>query len=300
MSIAIDAPVEIAGIQFGNALMNGAYIGSKTLGDATVLANATCGAIVVGSISIQPRKANVGQGYWPHKERIYSLNSFGMPNGGMPYFKKNLPLIADIAHAQGKPLIANLAGFSNEEFVTLVALAQDSGADMAELNFGCPNVWEAGQQKHIISYHPKLVEETLKYISQCNPKIKLSVKISPLPPDLLRDVSKVIADSHIIQAVTATNSQPNASISTGTGATGKNMLAGLSGRALKPISLGVVTQLRDLLPRDIDIVGCGGVSTANDVRDYLSAGAKAVQIATALVEEGTSAFEKILFQAKRF
>jgi dihydroorotate dehydrogenase (fumarate) len=297
----IGSPLHISEIKLGNVIMNGAYIGSKTLQDVAYLANSASGAVVVGSISVKPRKSNPGQGYWLHKERFYSLNSYGLPNGGIPYFKTKLPLMVNLAHAQQKPLIANLIGFSKEEFVTLITLAQDSGVDMAELNFGCPNVWDGGQQKQIISYHASLVKEMLEHIRKHNPKIPLSVKISPLPPDSLYEVAQAIIASDIVQVVTATNSYPNASPTTGTGGDdGSNeVLAGLAGRALKPISIGVVKQLRDMLPSRIAIIGCGGVSSANDVRDYLAAGAKAVQIATALVDNGAATFDKILYQAAR-
>lgn len=296
----IDAPVTIANVTFGNALMNGAYIGSKTLADVKRLAETKSGAIVVGSISVEPRTANPGQGYWRHKEGIYSLNSFGMPNGGLPYFEKHLPAMTKIAHAHNKPLIANVIGFSKEEFASLVSLAQRSGADIVELNFGCPNVWANGKQKQIVSYHAELVQDILRHIGRVS-GIMVCVKISPLPPDTLQEVSRVIADSGNVQIVTATNSSPNASLSTGTrmSASDKNVLAGLTGRALKPTSLGVVRQLRELLPEDIKIIGCGGISSANDVVDYLAAGASAIQIATALVDEGVTAFDKILLPQQK-
>jgi dihydroorotate dehydrogenase (fumarate) len=220
-----------------------------------------------------------------------------MPNGGMPYFKKHLPAMVAMAHAQNKPLIANIVGFSNQEFVELVRLVESAGADMAELNFGCPNVWEGGAQKRILSYHAALVTETLTLLKKSKPHIPLSVKISPLPPDILREVCAAIADSRIVQAITATNSYPNALTATGTKTGDEEVLAGLTGRALKPISLGVVKQLHALLPSSVAIIGCGGISSYNDVQDYLSAGAQAVQIATTLVDEGPSVFEKILFQA---
>jgi dihydroorotate dehydrogenase (fumarate) len=298
MRLSANSAVKIAGIRFSNRLMNGAYIGSKTIEDVEALANSAASAIVVGSISVKPRKQNSGQGYWLHKERFFSLNSYGLPNGGMPYFKTRLPKMVKIAHAHSKPLIANIVGFSNEEFAELVIFAENSGADMVELNFGCPNVWDHGKQKRIISYHPTLVHETLETIKKQKPAIKISVKISPLPPDILREVSQVITDSKIVQSVTATNSYPNAFITKG--ARGANepsdVLAGLAGRALKPISVGVVKQLRELLPKRIAIIGVGGISTANDVEDYLMAGANAVQIASALKDDGLSVFEKILFQ----
>src|SRR5579872_2261882 len=149
----INAAAHVAGLRLANPLMNGAYIHSKTLEDVEILAQSACSAIVVGTITVKPRKPNPGQGYWLHKERFYSLNSFGLPNGGVPYFKVHLPRMVETAHAAGKPLIANVVGFTNEEFAALVVLAERSGADMAELNFGCPNVWDGGTQKRIISYH---------------------------------------------------------------------------------------------------------------------------------------------------
>ncbi len=274
--------------------MNGAYIGSKTTEDMQVLINSQAGAVVVGSISVKPRKANTGPGYWRHKKDFYSLNSYGMPNGGIAYFTTELPKIVKLAHANNKPLIANIVGFANQEFVQLIALAQESGCDMVELNLSCPNVWDAGKQKRIISYHADLVKELLDAITASRPHIKISAKISPLPPDTLREVAGVIAESGVVSAVVATNSYPNALVDVNTRLADEQSLAGITGPALKPISLGVVKQLSELLPHTIDIVGCGGIGSIDDLNDYLAAGAKAVQVVTALVEEGTQLFERLV------
>jgi dihydroorotate dehydrogenase (fumarate) len=290
--------VKIGGVQLGNVLMNAAYIHSKTLQDVEALASSAAGAMVVGSISVKPRGRNPGQGYWRHKERFFSLNSFGLPNGGIPYFAKNLPKMVRLAHENNKPLIANVVGFAKEDYAQLVPFVEQLGADMAELNFGCPNVWDGGKQKRIISYHASLVRDTLDAIAKQNPTIKISVKISPLPPDILQEVAAVVAESRIVHAVTACNSYPNAAITSGAQGAGgpSDVLAGLTGRALKPISLGVIRQLRAILPKRIDIIGAGGIYTANDVQDYLDAGAKSVQIASALTDDGLSVFDKILYQ----
>ncbi len=275
-----------------NPLMNGAYIGSKTIEDMKLLIDSAAGAIVVGSISVKPRLANKGQRYWQHKGGMYALNSFGMPNRGMPYFEKALPKIVKMAHVKNKLVIANVVGFSKQEFVELIQLAERSGADIVELNFGCPNVWEKGQQKQILSYNPDLVREYLEFIRNTKPKIKIAVKISPLPPDALKALAVVMAESGVVDIVTATNSYPNTASSAGTNSHSAD-LAGLTGRALKPISLGVVKQLRDLLPKNIAIIGCGGISSVDDVRDYIKAGAEAVQVVTGLLDHGPAIFSKI-------
>jgi dihydroorotate dehydrogenase len=285
--------IEVAGLTLQNRVMNAAYIGSKSAEDLEILINARSGGVVVGSITTQPRTMNPGHGYWRHNEGFYSLNSYGMPNGGLGYYKNELPKIVKFAHTNDKPVIVNIAGFSDDEYMQLIELAQTSGADMVELNLGCPNVWKNGQQKSIMSYHPTLVKNLLGHIGKSKPHIKLAAKISPLPPDILREVAGVIIDSKIVNAVVATNSYPNAAISTGTKIKNEEGFAGMTGRALKPISLGVVKQLYSQLPSNIDIIGCGGISSLNDVNDYLSAGAKAVQIATALIDEGPDIFKTL-------
>lgn len=294
----LTSPATVAGIHFKGRLMNGAYVGSKNLEDIERLTNSSAHALVVGSISVKPRQLNTLHGYWRHREKFLALNSFGMPNGGLPYFEQYLPEMARLSHDHKKPLIANVVGFSDEDFIRLIRLAQVAGCDMAELNLGCPNVWDGGIQKQIISYHPRLIKNLLDAIVKHQFTIPLSLKISPLPPDLLREVCVIVSNSGIVQAITATNTYPNAALTSGTKThKDEGLLAGLSGRALKPISLGMVSQLRQLLPSSIDIIGCGGISSANDVTDYLAAGAKVVQIATTLVDEGPAVFDKILFQA---
>lgn len=204
--------------------------------------------------------------------------------------------MAELVHDYGKPLIANLVAFTNDDYEPLIALAEEAGVDLIELNLGCPNVWEGGSQKRIVSYHADMAREVLTSVTKCLGKAKIMVKISPLPPDILDEVTKVIIESGIVAAITATNSYPNAYVTKGArgDAEPTDRLVGLSGRALKPISLGVVKQLSQTLPPYIDIIGCGGVSTAGDVEDYLAAGAKAVQVASALKDEGLSVFAKIL------
>lgn len=286
--------IRVAGLNLENHLMNAAYIGSKTTKDLKTLLNSSCAAVVVGSISVKPRAQNPGPGYWKHKEGFYALNSYGMPNGGLPYYVNELPKIVQYARARKKLVIANIVGFSTAEFIDLLILAETSGVDIAELNLGCPNAWEAGHQKQIMSYHARLVADLLSVIKVYKPKVKISVKISPLPPDILKEVSQVIIDSKIVHAVVATNSYPNALVNTGTRLNDEEDIAGLTGRALKPISLGVVKQLRDLLPRSIDIIGCGGIYSKNDINDYMAAGSSAVQLATALIDVGPSIFDELL------
>ncbi|MDO8689551.1 MAG: hypothetical protein Q7R39_06000, partial [Dehalococcoidia bacterium] len=253
----------------------------------------------------------------------FSLNSLGMPNPGAAYYEKHLPAMAALAHDADKPLLVSVAGFTPHEYGELAAVAFDGGADAVELNLGCPNVWQVEQQKPIFDFDPStsgvtypagatterqkpiacfdppLVAEILRCVeSRVGSEARVAVKISPFSdPFALGEVAGVIAHYEWVKAVTTTNTFPNAfayddagqpMISPGGG------LAGLGGPALKPIGLGQVRQLRSLLPERIQIIGVGGVSHGRDVREYLRAGAAAVQIATAYLERYERVFSTLL------
>lgn len=122
-------------------------------------------------------------------------------------------------------------------------------------------------------------------------------------PKNLADVAKVIAADPLVRFVTTSNTFPNgfgyddqgsSLINADAGDGTMIQLGGVSGVALKHIALGQVRQLRQLLPPHIDIIGMGGVRTARDVQDFLKAGATAVAITTALLEEGPTIFQRIL------
>jgi dihydroorotate dehydrogenase (NAD+) catalytic subunit len=62
---------------------------------------------------------------------------------------------------------------------------------------------------------------------------------------------------------------------------------GLSGPAIRPLALRCVAEVRAHLP-DVEVIGCGGISTADDARTFLAAGATAVQVGTALLHDPTT------------
>ena len=80
----------------------------------------------------------------------------------------------------------------------------------------------------------------------------------------------------------------------GRAAIGGNGLAGLGGRALKPVALGHVRQLRSLLPGRVAVVGVGGVFCGRDATDFFRAGASGVQVGTACYAYGPGVFQDIV------
>ncbi len=273
----------------------------KTLEQVEKLARSASSAIVVGSLTDQPRAGNSGEAYYtsPH----FSLNSLGLPNGGWGYYRDNLLPMSRIAHDVGKPLIVSVAGFNRDEYLHLALAALTCGADFVELNLGCPNVWESGEQKRIPSLDPALTSSILDWVNT-NLEIahsgwgaRVSVKVSPVSdPYTLSRLAKSLVYSDF-EMVTACNTFPNGFAYDEKGMpaiTAGNGLAGVAGPALKPISLGQVRQLREHLPPEMAIIGVGGIASGQDVMDYLRLGALAVQVGTAYLDRGEVVFSDIL------
>jgi dihydroorotate dehydrogenase (fumarate) len=164
-------------------------------------------------------------------------------------------------------------------------LAAAGGADLVELNLGCPNVWDDGQQKRIMSFDPELVAGALRAASEAGAPV--GVKLSPLSdPVLLAEVAAATADAGA-RFVVSCNTFPNGLALRTDGRPAVDVgFGGVSGGAMKPIALGQISQLRAQLPEAVDLVGCGGVRGGDDVRDLLAVGAAAVGLATAFWDAG--------------
>lgn len=287
----------VAGIQLEHPLMNGAGT-CKMLEDVQKLSRSASAAIMVGSITVEPRTGNAGDVYWAGP--MFSLNSLGLPNRGAQYYKEVLPEMVAVAHGEGKPLFVSVAGFTPEEYTDLTELALVGGADLVEINLGCPNVWQGSTQKRIACFDSALVGDILRRVEKrVGVDGKISLKISPFSdPFALVELAQVIVASKVPKAVTTVNTFPNAfdfnglkpRITPGGG------LAGLAGAAMKPIGLGQVRQLWSFLPSSIEIIGVGGVTHGVDIREYRESGAVVVQVATAYLERHEQVFSTLLVE----
>lgn len=294
--------INLAGIKLEHFIMNAAGT-CKTLGGTEGvkrLVNSNTSVIMVGSFTLEKRVGNSGDVYDTQKG-LFSLNSMGLPNPGADYYRKYLPEMVKTAHEKGKPLFVSVAGFTPDEYAELASLSLKSGANLIELNLGCPNIWEGRQQKHIACFYPLIVEEILRCVEErVGEKAKISVKLSPFSnPSNLKDVAQVIERSELVKAVVSMNTFPNAFAYDESGKpliTPGGGLSGLAGPAIKPIGLGQIKQLRAFLPDRIDLVGVGGIVTAEDILDYLRVGAKAVQVATIFLDRGVEIFNELLFE----
>lgn len=279
-------------ISINPAVMNAACSVAKTIDDVVALAATNIGAITVGSITVAPRDGNpeprwyVGNGY--------AINSFGMPNGGAEFYKENLPEMIRIAHDTDKKFNLSVAGFNTAEYVQLAKIADEAHVDFLELNLGCPNVTVDGVQKPIASFDTDYINEIISSVKQVT-AIPLLIKLSPYSnPAELKNVANVLAEHHIAAVVTM-NTFPNSYESDEKGQPViASTFGGLSGQALRAISVGQVKQFRDALPPEIAVIGVGGCETLDDVKQYVNVGADAVQAATLIVRDGHAAINQLV------
>ena len=145
----MELQVSLAGIHFEHPLMNAAGTCRLVEGVDGVreLVRSATAAIMVGPITVEPRTGNSGEVYWANEK--FSLNSLGWPSPGKGYYQQHLLTMVSLAHNSGKPLFVNIAGFTPSEYAVLTEMALQKGVDLAELDLGCPNLWEEGQQKPI-------------------------------------------------------------------------------------------------------------------------------------------------------
>lgn len=296
----MELKVNLAGICLEHPLMNAAGTCKLLEGREGVkeLARSNTAAVMVGTITLEERGGNSGEVYWANE--IFSLNSMGWPNPGRLYYQGHLPEMVNVSHNEGKPLFVSVGGFSPIEYAILAELALGGGADLVELDLGCPNITgEGNQKKRIPCFDSQLIEEILCCVEEMiGKKARVAVKLSPFSdPFALAETAEIIGKWEVVKVVTSTNTFPNALSYDERGnhrITPAEGFAALGGPALKPIGLGQVKQLRYLLPNRIDIIGTGGIVNGSDILDYKRAGAVCVQIATALLERRLKVFDQLL------
>lgn len=201
------------------------------------------------------------------------LNAIGLQNIGVDAFvKEKLPLLLKYNTHR----IVNVFGYCLDEYIEVIGRLEDAeGISAYELNISCPNVKKGGMQ---FGGDPNLVKEVVSAARKAAGRRPLWVKLSPLVTDIV--VIARAAEESGADALTVANTYPAMAIdvSTGRSVLG-NVTGGLSGPAIKPITLRLVWQVAKSVK--IPVVALGGVETAEDVLQYMTVGASAVQVGTA-------------------
>lgn len=228
---------------------------------------------ILGSISfkgttVEPREGNA-------LPRIAEcpmgmLNSVGLQNPGVKVVvEEELPALKKIFH---KPLVANISGFSFEEFSILAEeMDRVENVGLLEVNISCPNVHNGGMA---FGTDAKNVAEVCKRVKEKTKK-PVYMKLSPNVTDI----------TEMAKAAEAAGADGISLINTLLGMridikrrrpVLANKVGGYSGPGVFPIALRMVYQVRKAV--QIPIIGMGGIASAEDVIEMMMAGASAVEI----------------------
>ncbi len=198
------------------------------------------------------------------------LNAVGLQNPGVEaVIAEELPHIAKIFH---KPVMANVSGFSVEEYAeTCALLDKQEQVGWIEVNISCPNVHGGGLS---FGADPDLAAEVTRAVKAVTTK-PVIMKLSPNVTDIAAIASA--CEEAGADGVSLINTLMGMRISL---KTKKPILAnttgGLSGPAVFPVALRMVYQVYEAV--NIPIIGMGGVSRAEDVIEMMLAGATAVGV----------------------
>ena len=204
------------------------------------------------------------------------LNSVGLQNPGVDSVIENeLPKLREVFH---KPVMANVSGFSVEEYTEVTRrLAESAVSDMIgwfEINISCPNVHGGGMS---FGTDPDMAASVVKSVRGATDK-PIIIKLSPNVTDIV-SIARACEDAGA-DGVSLINTLMGMRFDL---RTGKPILAnvtgGLSGPAVFPVALRMVYQVANAV--DIPVIGMGGISSAEDVLEMMMAGATAVEIGAA-------------------
>jgi dihydroorotate dehydrogenase (NAD+) catalytic subunit len=270
MSQPPDLSTEIAGIRLRNPVI--AASGTFGYGEefARFVDLKRIGAVVVKGTSAKPIAGNSPPRLFPTPSGM--LNSIGLENVGVEAFiRDKMPFLRDT----GCSVIVNVFGFAQDEYIEVVEkLNVCEGISAYELNISCPNTERGGM---VFGTNPELTRnltQTLKSRS----KRPLFVKLSPNVTDIAEMARAAedggadalsVANTYLAMAIDTETFKPRIG----------NITGGLSGPAIRPITLRMVYQCAKVVK--IPVIGLGGIFTAEDAVEYFLAGASAIQVGTA-------------------
>ncbi len=198
------------------------------------------------------------------------INSVGLQNPGVENVIKNeLPKLRKCFN---KPVMANVSGFSIEEYVyTVEKLDKEEGIGWFEVNISCPNVHGGGMS---FGTSPEMAAAVTRAVRAVTKK-PLIIKLSPNVTDIVA-IAKACEEAGA-DGISLINTLLGMKIDLKTKKPViANKMGGFSGPAIKPVAIRMVYQVYDAVK--IPIVGGGGVATAEDVIEMMLAGASAVEV----------------------
>jgi len=269
-TVAVDLSVQIGALRLANPVL----AASGTFGYGIEFAHLVdlnrLGGIVVKGLSLEPLEGA------PAPRLVESaggmINAVGLQNVGVRAFVRDkLSALREYRTA----IVANIFGHTVNEYAEVIRVLNDAeGVAAYELNISCPNTDAGGAY---FGTDPGLAAHVVAASCKAS-KRPVWAKLSPNVTDITA-IAKAAADAGAA-ALTVANTYPAMSIDFRTGRSRLGRVSGgLSGPAIKPITQKLVYEAAQAVK--IPIIGLGGIETGEDVLEYLTLGAAAVQVGTA-------------------
>ena len=249
------------------------------------------GAIVTKTVTLKEKKGNPPPRVC--EVNCGMINSIGLQNKGVDSFIEENKKWLDSLNTK---VIISISGETFDEFSRIASKLNNVKCDGIELNVSCPNVKKGGM---LFGFDPDAVYNVVKSVKKATDKF-IILKLAPMT-HLVKDVAIAAQDAGA-HAVCAANTIPAVAVDLFAGKFKLgNISGGLSGPCIKHISQKIVYDISKVVK--IPIIGCGGISTFEDVLEYVLLGASAVQIGSAnfknplLCKEILEGIEKFLFNS---
>ena len=263
---------------------NASGVNCYTHDDLDDLVKSDCGFIVSKSATLHSRSGNSEPRFWCNDK--ISLNSMGLPNYGINYYTDWIK-----HNYNKKPTLLSIANVNNDETIQMIQKIYPMDyINYPEVNVSCPNIIGKPQ----LAYDFEALNTFLSTVMDGYSK-PYGLKLPPFfDPIHIEMISSIIEKHNNIKYITCCNSIGNALVLENNAPVilPKNGLGGLGGEYLLPIGLSNVYQFKKRL-QNLDVIGCGGISTKEHISQYMTVGSSLVQIGTALWQKGTGIFSDL-------
>jgi dihydroorotate dehydrogenase (NAD+) catalytic subunit len=259
--------VRIGAIEFQNPIL----LASGTFGFGLEFPEIVrkLGGVVTKGITLEPRAGNPPPRIWEVAGGI--VNSVGLENPGAEEFHRAIAPRLRFGKARA---IANVAGFTPEEYGEIITRIDHAHLAGFELNVSCPNVRHGGAA---FGQNPKLVARIVGNARRRTRKLLVTKLTANFVDPVLTARAAEDAGSDAVSLINTLNALVLDSKS------GRPVLGGitggLSGPAIKPFALDCVRRVAQAVK--IPVIGCGGIVSGQDVIEFMQAGATMVQVGSA-------------------
>lgn len=196
-----------------------------------------------------------------------------------------------------KVIVASIMGQSEKEWEDLARLVTEAGADIIECNFSCPQM-TSHEMGSDVGQNPVLVKQYCQAVAKGS-KLPILAKMTPNIGDMnIPAIASIEGGASGISAINTIKSITNIDLDKMIGlpiVNGKSSISGYSGKAIKPIALRFIQQMRvnDKL-KDVPISGIGGIETWKDALEFILLGASNIQVTTAVMQYGYRIVEDMI------